>query len=442
MISGHLFTLRQFARRLWVRAALVSALAFLAPLIALPLATLTPGWVLSKIREDTVRSLLDILANSMLAVTTFSLTVMVTAHLHAASLASPRAHRILSEDARTQIVMATFIGSFVYALIAIVMLQLELVGKEAYPTLYIMTLAVVLLIIVTIMRWIAHLTELGSIEETTRRIEARTEAALRTRVTSPCLGARALDATVRVPEGAHAIASSRSGFIQHIDVARMNEIAEERGGTLYVHLVPGAWAGIGDLLAEFDGEDFSDETEQQIDACFTLADVRSFDQDVEFGVRVMAEIAERALSPGVNDPRTATDVIARLVTIIEKFDGEHIGEAVAAPHVFVPPLNLNRILQMAFDPIARDGRAFVEVQLHHQIAMNRLSRHREPRIAEAARILSGRGLAYAEMGLALGSDLEQVRSVAVVKRAASWVPPESRAAPMDAGRDGNAPRDP
>ena len=444
MISGYLLKLRSFSRKLWVRAALISLLALLAAVSAPLVAQLVPDSLKLSVDSEKLRSLLDIIANSMLAVTTFSLTVMVTAHLHAASLASPRAHRILSQDSRTQIVMATFIGSFVYALIAIVMLQLELVGEDAYPTLYIMTLVVTFLIIVTIMRWIAHLTELGSIEETTRRIEARTESALQTRVTSPFLGANPFDEKVVVPEDAHAIRSGRAGFVQHVDVGRMDEIVAGSGGCLYVRRMPGDWAGLGDLLAEYDGEELTDEMENDLNDCFTLADVRTFDQDVEFGVRVMAEIAERALSPGVNDPRTATDIIARLVTMIESFEGEMRDDEAApdAPNVFVPALDLYTMMRMAFDPIARDGRAFVEVQLHHQVAMERLSRHRDRNIAQAARILSRRGLAFAEMGLSLESDLRQVRAVAIAKHAAAWMPPENRMTAPATESPGNADEDP
>jgi hypothetical protein len=47
-----------------------------------------------------------------------------------------------------------------------------------------------------------------------------------------------------------------------------------------------------------------------------VGDVRSFDQDPRFGAVVLTEIASRALSPGMNDPGTAIDVIGRAVRLL------------------------------------------------------------------------------------------------------------------------------
>src|SRR6056297_4187666 len=123
MISKVFFHAQRVSRQLWVRASLISLLAVLAAAISPLIAPLLPDSVFDKIDESTVRSLLDILANSMLAVTTFSLTIMVTTHLAASQQITPRAHRVLREDPRTQIVLATFVGAFVFAMTGIVMLQ-------------------------------------------------------------------------------------------------------------------------------------------------------------------------------------------------------------------------------------------------------------------------------------------------------------------------------
>jgi len=43
---------------------------------------------------------------------------------------------------------------------------------------------------------------------------------------------------------------------------------------------------------------------------------RSMEQDVSFGIRQLVDIAERALSPGINDPTTAIQVLNELHTIL------------------------------------------------------------------------------------------------------------------------------
>ena len=172
MLSQYFYRLRTVSRQLWVRAALISALAIVAAALAPVLSPILPFEIIEKVSEDRVRSLLDILANSMLAVTTFSLTIMVTAHLNASQQVTPRAHRVLREDGRTQSVLATFVGAFVYSLAGIVLIQLELISKEGLPFLYITTLLVLGIVIVAVLRWIGRLALIGSLEETTRKVES------------------------------------------------------------------------------------------------------------------------------------------------------------------------------------------------------------------------------------------------------------------------------
>ena len=83
-----------------------------------------------------------------------------------------------------------------------------------------------------------------------------------------------------------------------------------------------------------------------------------------------------------------------------------------APLVHVPDLDRMNLLLQTLDPIARDGRAFVEVQLDLQKALTRLARHRDTALAEAARAVSDRALEYARIGLPIESDFRRVADVA------------------------------
>lgn len=411
VISGTLFKVRQFARRLWVRAALVSALAFVAPLAALPLASLVPDWVLTKITLETVRALLDILANSMLAVTTFSLTIMVTAHLAADRGASPRGHRLLREDGRTQTVLATFVGSFVYALVSIVLLQTGFATEASFSGFYLMTLVVFAVVILTILRWIGQLASLGSIEATIRAAEDQARQVLAERKKRPFLGARRF-VPGGVPRDAHSVASPKAGYIRHIDTARLSTCAGERQAIVYVAASPGDFVAQGAPLAHIAIDMLTDEAESAFAACFTIGQDRSFEQDPAFALRVLTEIADRALSPGINDPETARDITMRLVMLLTDLEPENEADDPAAPLVHVAPLNRNALLYNCFDPIARDGRAFFDVQLDLQKAMTILSGHRDPEIAGAAIEISKRALEYARQGLLIPEDIDRLARVA------------------------------
>ncbi len=420
MLSQLIYKARQVSRKLWVRAALISVLAILS--LALP--PLTNSWLpetfLRDIDEAKARSLLDILANSMLAVTTFSLTIMVTAHFAASSQVTPRAHRILRSDTRTQTVLATFIGAFVFALASIVMLQVGLLNQSHYPVVYLMTILVIALVIGAILRWIDHLSALGSMEETVRRVEEHARTAIGFRNDNPYLGGHRWPLLDALPEDAHEVAAPRSGFVQHIDSTGLGECAGKRGERAFLLVQPGDWIAEGAPLMLYDGDDPDEETEKAYADAFILGDTRTFVQDFEFGLIVMSEIAQRALSPAMNDPRTAIDVIARIVGLVGEIAPEVEPGEVRAPGVYARPMQVYPALENAFDPIARDGSGHREIQQHLQIAFRHLAEHRVGDVAEAARLLSRRALLYADAGLPLREDVARVGALAedVAPRAA------------------------
>jgi uncharacterized membrane protein len=83
---------------------------------------------------------------------------------------------------------------------------------------------------------------------------------------------------------------------------------------------------------------------------------------------VLTEIAERALSPAVNDPGTAIDILSRAVRLFAKL-ADH-GEAdLDYPRIWVPPLSLADMMDDIFPPISRDGAKNFAVQIRLQKAL-------------------------------------------------------------------------
>ena len=116
-------TLVELSRRLWLRVSLFALLAVLGAGVAILLEGRIPTYVQDRFTTESVMPILSILASGMLAVSTFSLNVMVTAHNAAAQQTTPRVHRILLADTTTQTALSVFIGAFVYALSAIILIK-------------------------------------------------------------------------------------------------------------------------------------------------------------------------------------------------------------------------------------------------------------------------------------------------------------------------------
>lgn len=183
--------LKQMTRKLWVRTSLYALLAVATALMSIVLnqfITLPPAINVSK---DLLNNILNILATSMLAVTTFSLNIMVSAYSAAsAGGVTPRATKLLMEDSTTQNALATFLGSFLFSLVGIIALGIGgAYHQQAQIYLFIVTIAVIVMIILTLLRWIQHLSVLGRVSETTSYVEQALLDAIRKRGKERWLGA-------------------------------------------------------------------------------------------------------------------------------------------------------------------------------------------------------------------------------------------------------------
>lgn len=102
---------RFYWRKLHVRVALMGLLAFVALGLTQMGEVMVPAHLAQSVPGASADRLLDIIANAMLAVTTFSLTVMVSVYRSSSSQWTPRVHQLIMEDGVTQNTLATFIGA-------------------------------------------------------------------------------------------------------------------------------------------------------------------------------------------------------------------------------------------------------------------------------------------------------------------------------------------
>ncbi len=107
MAEGHrvnhwIWLFGKITRRLWFRSSLYCLGGITAALAAIVLGPYIPPALTTKLGADAVGSILTIIASSMLAVTTFSLSTLVSATASAAGSATPRATTLMLEDETAQ----------------------------------------------------------------------------------------------------------------------------------------------------------------------------------------------------------------------------------------------------------------------------------------------------------------------------------------------------
>lgn len=411
------WVLTRVMRRLWVRATLIGILGVATAVLAAVIQRYVPWEIPGSIRADAVDSLLAIIASSMLTVTTFSLSVMVSAYGSATSNVSPRATRLLMEDRVTQNVLSTFIGSFLFSIVGIVVLKTGAYGDRGRVILFLVTVGIIVLIVVSLLRWIDHLTRLGRVGETTSRVEQAARRAIEQRLQEPYLGGVPwLDAT-RIPPTARPLRAQAIGYIQHIDMVALARCGSTLEAEIFVPLNPGTFVYPDSVVAwvvmNEAGSDPSDAFDGIL-AAFAIGDERDFDQDPRFGLAVMSEIGSRALSAAINDTGTVIDVIGRTTRLLSLWaqGRRQIADAdVAYPGVHVAPLQTADLFEDAFLALARDGAGLIEVQLRLRKSLLALARMGDDAFRAAARDQADVAQRRAEAALTLEAERTRLRTV-------------------------------
>ncbi len=398
IINGVTHALTRFR----LRVAGIALLSIVAVAAAKLIGPFLPQSFGDLVGAGAVDRLLDIMATSMLAVTTFSLSVVVTVQRSISAQWTPRANRIQLEDGSSQLVLATFMGAFIYAMTSIVLRSAAMFEDRDIVVLFVMTLAVLALVVVVMLRWIVRLQTMGSLTDIADRIQTRTRTALRDVMASPCLGATPLVAGTQMPLNAQDVQARRSGYVTVINMAAIIDRAQSCDGLVYLVCRPGDYVRRGAVLAHV--------MDERLGACVhkhvEIGPMRDVQQDPGIGLRMLSEIASRALSPGVNDSGTAIDMIDRLTWTLESWEGTaQDPKPDADARVFLPPPEVARFVLAPFGLIARDGAGALDVQRALQARLGDLARHHpDQRIAAAAEELRQSALRRANSAMTFEED--------------------------------------
>ncbi|MCF4010379.1 DUF2254 domain-containing protein [Rheinheimera sp. UJ63] len=406
------FLLNQLHERLWVRPLAVCLLSIAAVFIAkLADGTALIKWV-PHISIDSVESLLSIMASSMLVIATFSVTSMLSAYNSASNSATPRAFRLMVADDVSQNALSTFVGAFIFSVVAIAALKNSFFDKAGLFILFALTVFVFGLVITVFVRWVDRIARLGRLGSTIEKVELATAAALERRRIFPTLCG--IPASVDASQG-HPVFANEIGYVQHIDMSAIQEWADKMNVHVEVAALPGTFAAPNRVLAYV--HQLSAKAQEQdhcIAKAFQIGRERLFVDDPRFGLVVLSEIAGRALSPGINDPGTAINIIGALVRLIALWnkpltDAEQQQAKIIFPRVAVPELTMRDLYDDAFTAIARDGAGTLEVSIRLQKGLQSLSLLGSAANREAAVYHSQRAFTRAEQALLHADDVQIIK---------------------------------
>jgi uncharacterized membrane protein len=265
-------------------------------------------------------AMLTAIASSAITVAGVIFSANFVALQLASSLYTPRVIHTLVRRRWLQIVLGTFLASFIYSLIVLRAVRGgsdesdEFVPVLSVSVALLLALASVGVIIFYIHR-AAHMINPNSVIRS-----AAAESFLILRQLPPVGSTPAGAAMPESPpsaEPAAQVTAPRNGYIQQIDGDALYALASRGLATIRLERLVGEFVMRGELIASVQPSTSCDaEAEAVIQRAFMIGSERTPEQDVEFGIRRVADIALKALSPAINDPTTAmtcVDVLSSLL---------------------------------------------------------------------------------------------------------------------------------
>ncbi len=294
-----------------------------------------PPWVTDALfggDGGAARSLLSAIATSLITVTslTFSLTV-VTLQL-ASSQFSPRLLRTFTSDLFVQATLAVFLSTFTYALTVLRAVRGGDDGGAVSVPRVSVTVAFLLGIVsvLGLVLFLAHLARQIRVETMLR--DVHTDASRTVRVATGPLGDRRPPPALPAPP-AHAlvITAPSSGFLTSIDEAGLRCAAIESDANLLIDCYPGSSLveGVPIGVAWPQQDRMTDEAFERLQRAvrrsIRVGYERTAAQDVSYGLRQLTDVANKALSPGINDPTTAIHALGHVSALLCQLAARDLG---------------------------------------------------------------------------------------------------------------------
>ncbi len=356
------------------------------------------------------RTVLSAVAGSLITVTslTFSLTV-VTLQL-ASSQFSPRLLRTFTQDIFVQITLAIFLAAFTYSMTVLRLVRSGDTGGEAFVPRIAVSLSFLLAIasIVALVLFLAHLTRQIRVETMLHAVHEDATETLANNLQPYDAADPDSAADEQAPDEAETVWAWRSGFLLRIDQEELIGDAQTAGLQIAVNRFPGEFVVAGTPLASIwspaEQSPSAQVREKFIKALrksIHFGQERTAAQDIGYGLRQLVDVANKALSPGINDPTTGIHAIGHIAALVAEIADHQLGPLVLRDDDDTVRAIINRpefahFLNLAMTQPRSYGEADSQVlislyELLRDVAWRARSEHEQPlrdqlsRLSETAR---------------------------------------------------------
>ena len=333
----------------------------------------TRGLFLFPGSPSTARSFLSSIIQAMITFTGLVFTITIVVLQLTSAQFSPRVLRIFLRDRTIHWALGIFLATFVYAMV--VLRGVGGASNGAVPVPRVAVTIALLLVLVSVamfVRYVAHIVNM-----------------IRAASIVDSIGTEARDHLERhFPAGAPAqsavtwgspcqqIPSSRAGVLVALDRHAIVTAAATAGAVVVLAHNVGDYCPAGAIVMLVHRNTAGDasgaraendpiEPQRLLDALSFEAE-RTLGQDLAFAFRELVDIAQKSLSPAINDPTTAVQAIDVLHDLLRRLATRHLSELTYTDHddivrLIVPQLSFDGYLGLAVGQIWRYAEDAVQV---------------------------------------------------------------------------------
>jgi uncharacterized membrane protein len=315
------------------------------------------------------QGVLAAIIGAIMTVVAIVLSVLLVALTLASMQFSPRILTGFVEDITNQRTIGLFLGTFLYCLAAYPAARQG--PPQFVPSVAVLgAIGLAVACSAALITFVFHIARSINVNFITERIAVETERVIDAVMLEPLRGRVPLEVQpVRTFDDGPAVLAPASGYIRFIDREGLRALAIAHGIALSVERRVGQFVPEGTPLFRFSkSKESSLAASVDFVARFDIGPARTMEQDVEFGLLQLVDIALKAISPAVNDPSTAINCIDQLSRLLVRVAGREPRPA-AMYHppgilrVAFHPVPFAKLLDCAFEQIVHYGKTDAAVTL-------------------------------------------------------------------------------
>jgi uncharacterized membrane protein len=334
---------------------------------------------------EAAASVLSTIAASMLTFLGVVFSITLVALQLASQQFSPRITRTFVRSMTTKVAFGLFAATFVTALVSLGRVE-QGESRPAGPVASVtVSLALVGASLVVFIIFVTSITKLIRIAHLVAAVAEETRDAIEAAyppgddyilVPAPVLYPRTTQ--IRVGRTGRRTKQRSRGVLLGIDTAALVRLASEHDCVIVFNAKIGEYVGRGIVLAELHGENVP--TEDQIRRAVQFGRERTLYQDPAYGIRELVDIGSQALSPAVNAPTTAVQVIDRLTDVLLRLGSvpDRAGaytDADAVVRVLVPVASWDDIVALVYTELRTFGAGSPQVTRRLAASIRHLLEH-------------------------------------------------------------------